>query len=40
MQRSAGPPDAAPAAPQVHWTWGPIAVIAVPLLLLLVVALA
>lgn len=40
MQRSAATPDAASAAPQVHWTWGPIAAIAVPLLMLLVVALA
>jgi hypothetical protein len=40
MQRSAAGPDVAPAEPQVHWTWGPIAAIAVPLLMLLVVALA
>jgi hypothetical protein len=40
MQRTPGPPDVPPASPQVRWTWGPIAAIAVPLLLLLAVALA
>jgi hypothetical protein len=40
MQRTPGPPDVPPARPQVYWTWGPIAAIAVPLLLLLAVALA
>ncbi|MGO9218646.1 MAG: PH domain-containing protein [Streptosporangiaceae bacterium] len=40
MQRSAAAPDVAPAGPQVRWTWGPIAAMAVPLLLLVVVALA
>ena len=40
MQRSAAAPDVAPAVPQVRWTWGPIAAMAVPLLLLVVVALA
>jgi hypothetical protein len=40
MQRSPAAPDAPPASPQVRWTWGPIAAIAVPLLLLVVVALA
>ncbi len=35
-----GAPDPAPTAAQVRWTWGPIAAIAVPLLLLVVVALA
>ena len=33
-------PDAAPAAAQVRWSWGPIAVMVVPLLILLVVTLA
>lgn len=33
-------PEAAPAGPRVRWTWGPIAAIAVPLLMLLVVTLA
>ena len=33
-------PQAASAGPQVRWTWGPIAAIAVPLLLLLAVTLA
>ena len=40
MQRTPGPPDVPPASLQVRWTWGPIAAIAVPLLLLLAVALA
>jgi len=35
----AAAPDAAPAA-QVHWSWGPIAAMVVPLLILLAVALA
>ncbi len=35
-----GAPDAAPAAAQVRWTWGPIAAMVVPLLILLAVALA
>ncbi|HEY5351633.1 MAG TPA: PH domain-containing protein [Streptosporangiaceae bacterium] len=39
-QRSPARPDAASPGPQVRWTWGPIAAIAVPLLMLLVVALA
>ena len=39
-QRSPAGPDAPPARPRVRWTWGPIAAIAVPLLLLVVVALA
>jgi hypothetical protein len=40
MQRAAATPGVAPAGPQVRWTWGPIAAMAVPLLLLVVVALA
>jgi hypothetical protein len=40
MQRSAAAPESAPAGPQVRWTWGPIAAMAVPLLMLLVVTLA
>jgi hypothetical protein len=40
MQRSTAAPDVAPAGPQVRWTWGPIAAMAIPLLMLLVVALA
>ena len=40
MQRSAAAPDAAPAGVQVRWTWGPIAAMVVPLLLLLAVVLA
>jgi hypothetical protein len=40
MQRSAAAPDVAPPGPQVRWIWGSIAAIAVPLLMLLVVALA
>jgi hypothetical protein len=35
-----GAPDPAPAAAQVRWTWGPIAAMVVPLLILLAVALA
>jgi hypothetical protein len=35
-----GAPDAAPAAAQVRWSWGPIAAMVVPLLILLAVALA
>jgi hypothetical protein len=33
-------PDAAPAAVQVRWSWGPVAVMVVPLLILLAVTLA
>jgi hypothetical protein len=33
-------PDVPPASPRVRWAWGPIAAIAVPLLLLVAVALA
>jgi hypothetical protein len=33
-------PDAAPATAQVRWSWGPIAVMVVPLLILLAVTLA
>jgi hypothetical protein len=40
MQRSPAGPDVASPGPEVRWTWGPIAAIAVPLLMLLVVALA
>ena len=40
MQGSPARPDMPPASPRVRWTWGPIAAIAVPLLLLVVVALA
>ena len=32
--------DAAPAAAQVRWSWGPIAVMVVPLLILLALTLA
>jgi hypothetical protein len=35
-----GAPDPAPTAAQVRWTWGPIAAMVVPLLILLAVALA
>jgi hypothetical protein len=37
---SGGGPDAAPAVAQVRWSWGPIAVMVVPLLILLAVTLA
>jgi hypothetical protein len=37
---SGGAPDAVPAVAQVHWSWGPIAAMVVPLLILLVVTLA
>jgi hypothetical protein len=40
MQRSAAPAEAAPAGSRVRWTWVPIAAMAVPLLMLLVLALA
>jgi hypothetical protein len=40
MQGSPARPGMPPASPRVRWTWGPIAAIAVPLLLLVVVALA
>ena len=40
IQGSPTAPQAASAGPQVRWTWGPIAAIAVPLLLLLAVTLA
>jgi len=40
MQGSPAGPDMPPASPRVRWTWGPITAIAVPLLLLVVVALA
>ncbi len=40
MQRAPGAPEDAPARLQVRWTWGPIAAIAVPLLILLAVTLA
>jgi hypothetical protein len=40
MQGSPARPDMPPASPRVRWTWGPIAAIAVPLLLLVVVTLA
>ena len=40
IQGSAPAAQDAPAGPQVRWTWGPIAAIAVPLLLLLAVTLA
>jgi hypothetical protein len=40
MPRTAAAPDAPAAAPRVRWTWGPIAAMAVPLLILLAVALA
>jgi hypothetical protein len=40
MQGSPARPDMPAASPRVRWTWGPIAAIAVPLLLLVVVALA
>jgi hypothetical protein len=33
-------PDAAPATAQVRWSWGPIAVMVVPLLILLALTLA
>ena len=39
MQGSPARPDMPPTSPRVRWTWGPIAAIAVPLLLLVVVAL-
>ena len=39
IQGSPARPDMPPASPRVRWTWGPIAAIAVPLLLLVVVAL-
>ena len=39
MQGSPARPDMPPASPRVRWTWAPIAAIAVPLLLLVVVAL-
>lgn len=39
MQPAAAP-DSPSAGPRVHWTWGPIAAMAVPLLILLAVALA
>jgi Bacterial PH domain len=39
-QGSPTAPQAASAGPQMRWTWGPIAAIAVPLLLLLAVTLA
>jgi hypothetical protein len=39
LQGSPARPDMPPASPRVRWTWGPIAAIAVPLLLLVVVAL-
>jgi hypothetical protein len=37
---SGGGPDAAPAVARVRWSWGPIAVMVVPLLILLAVTLA
>jgi hypothetical protein len=37
---SSGAPDAAPDAVRVRWSWGPIAAMVVPLLILLAVALA
>jgi hypothetical protein len=37
---SGSTPDAAPAAAQVRWSWGPIAVMVVPLLILLALTLA
>jgi hypothetical protein len=37
---SGSAPDAAPAAAQVRWSWGPIAVMVVPLLILLALTLA
>ena len=37
---TAAAPDAPSAGPRVRWTWGPIAAMAVPLLILLAVALA
>jgi hypothetical protein len=40
MPRTAAAPDAPAAAPRVRWTWGPIAAMAVPLLILLAVVLA
>lgn len=40
MQRSPSTPGVPPARPHARWTWGPIAAIAVPLLLLAVVTLA
>jgi hypothetical protein len=40
MQRSAAPAEAAPAGSRVRLTWVPIAAMAVPLLMLLVLALA
>ena len=40
MQRSPSAPGVPPARPHARWTWGPIAAIAVPLLLLVVVTLA
>jgi Bacterial PH domain len=40
MHRTAAAPDTAPARLQVRWTWVPIAAMAVPLLILLVVTLA
>jgi hypothetical protein len=40
IQGSPARPDMPPASPRVRWAWGPIAAIAVPLLLLVVVALA
>jgi hypothetical protein len=40
IQGSPAGPDIPPASPRVRWAWGPIAAIAVPLLLLVVVALA
>jgi hypothetical protein len=39
MQGPPAGPDTPPASPRARWTWGPIAAIAVPLLLLVVVAL-
>lgn len=40
LQRTSAAPDAPSAGPRVRWTWGPIAAMAVPLLILLAVALA
>jgi hypothetical protein len=40
IQGSPAGPDIPPASPRVRWAWGPIAAIAVPLLLLVAVALA
>ncbi len=39
-QRTAGAPDPPPAGPEVRWSWGPIAAMVVPLLILVAVALA